>query len=219
MPFPQPRTSRGQLAAFTLIELLVVISIIIALSAIGLTVAVGVNQRSAITKTRTELAVLAQALEEYKRQYGDYPQTGLSGLRDAANRARAEPALASVSSRSLTERQLFNALTGKLGPKLDPLQGRQFIDLANFSLYSSLPADLPTPGNATFRDNFLLDAWGSAYVYCYRTNGTGVGGWAQPSYILFSVGPDGLNRIGDPGASGAINLTDPINIDNIYANR
>ena len=36
----------------------------------------GAKQRAALARAKSELSVLAQALEDYKRHYGDYPQTG-----------------------------------------------------------------------------------------------------------------------------------------------
>ncbi|MET0261690.1 MAG: prepilin-type N-terminal cleavage/methylation domain-containing protein, partial [Rariglobus sp.] len=62
--------------AFTLIELLTVIAIIAILAAITFGVVKGVNERAAIGQAKAELASLAQALEAYKLQYGDYPQAG-----------------------------------------------------------------------------------------------------------------------------------------------
>lgn len=98
--------------AFTLIELLTVIAIIAILVGITFGVIKGVNERAAIGQAKAELAVLAQALEAYKKQYGDYPQT--------------------------VERAVFlQSLIGKKGPKGDPISGKAFIETSRFTFNSS----------------------------------------------------------------------------------
>src|SRR5512140_2597706 len=69
------RRSLGE-GGFTLIELLLVMSIIVALAGFAVVGIVGAQQRAAIARAKSELALLAQALEDFKRHYGDYPQTG-----------------------------------------------------------------------------------------------------------------------------------------------
>lgn len=193
---------RGR-AAFTLLELLAVIAIIAVLTGI----VIGVGRRSAETgrsaRAKAELAALSAALEAYKRQHGDYPQTGaVPNLADTAAPASADaPGI------------LFNALAGKRGPRptLTPLDGRAFVELAKFTLQN--PAALPSPGNTAQLANAFVDPWGRRYLYAYRT-GTG---WTNPSYVLWSTGPDG----DDAGltAQGFIDVAPAANADNLYANR
>jgi general secretion pathway protein G len=208
--------SQAPARAFTLIELLTVISIIAILSAISLNVVKGVKERSAVGLAKAELAALSQALEMYKLQYGDYPQTGMS--------ADTVAVPATAPSTSNVQYRLFNALAGKLGPKLDPLtSGKSFVDLARFSLFSKEAADMPTPTGNTPVSNAFLDPWGQTYVYYYKTVATGTPTWRSPSYVLFSVGPDGEKEDADITALGVVNhdtaTMDPKNVDNIYANR
>lgn len=135
------RTPRS--AGFTLIELLTVIAILAALSGIAFGVVRGVKQRAAIAQAKAELAALSQSLEEYKRQYGDYPQTAAS------------------------PEKLFQALNGALGPTGATLtNGRRFITAANFRLNDT------DPRKADDAANFLVDPWGNAYHYVYFHNTT-----------------------------------------------
>jgi len=184
--------------AFTLIELLAVIAIIALLSAITFGIVKGVNERAAIGQAKAELSVLAQALESYKRQYGDYPQVGTSS------------ALESTASATGQSGKFFNSLFGKLGPTLTvvAIDGKSFIEAAKFSLSSSTA--LPTSGNKTAVANAFIDPWGRFYVYAY------VSGWS--TYRLLSVGPDG--KVGDTfnNTTGAITASPNDGVDNIYSN-
>ena len=194
-----------------MIELLTVIAIIGILAAITFGVAKGVQERSAIQQARAELGTLATALENYKRQYGDYPQTG------AVSPAGADggPAIGSITT-SYSQAAFFNALGGKYGPKLANFaNGKVFVELSKFSLERP---DLPVLTNDTVVANAFLDPWGRRYIYAYRNAGA-PGTWAAPSFALFSVGPDGKVKSGDPTNTGAIDYAHVDNLDNIYSNR
>jgi hypothetical protein len=81
----------------------------------------GVHARAAAARARAELAVLAQAIESWRGQYGDYP-----AATDAA--------------------ELFELLSGRRGPNhhvIDP-PGPAFIEAGRFSL---MAADVAAPGN------------------------------------------------------------------------
>jgi prepilin-type N-terminal cleavage/methylation domain-containing protein len=206
----RPSDSRVRLAAFTLIELLTVIAIIGILAAITFGVSKGVTERAAISTAKGELAALAAALENYKRQYGDYPQTG--GTAPAVVNPTA--VITTASAQSL----FFNALAGKFGPKLAPLQNsKTFVEFAKFNLET---ANFPVQTNTTDVANAFLDPWGRRYVYRYRDTASPAT-WTAPSYVLFSVGPDGLtkNVTSDPSPAGVVDYADVNNADNIYANR
>jgi general secretion pathway protein G len=190
--------------AFTLIELLTVIAIIGILAAIAFSVMGGVKERAAISQAKTELASLAQALEAYKLQYGDYPQTG-----SAANTTEA--------SASATDGPgiLFNALTGKRGPLSSTnvvTNGRAYLETARFSLQDTSSAGAPVTG-ATQVANAFVDPWGRRYLYYYKTSSS----WVRVGYILVSAGPDG--SITAPTSAGDPQLTVSANVDNLYSNR
>jgi prepilin-type N-terminal cleavage/methylation domain-containing protein len=208
MSFPLISRVRDSRRAFTLIELLTVMAIIGILAGITFGVVRGVQERAAISQCRTELASLAQALEAYKKQYGDYPQTGASAI--------TAPTTAAAATATSVEGYLFNALMGKRGPKLDPIQGKQFIEASKFNLQT---ANLPTPGNTTSVENGIIDPWGRLYLYFYRTNAAGVPAWKQSSYVLLSAGPNGVLGINVTNA-GLVTETDNAQAaDNLYANR
>jgi prepilin-type N-terminal cleavage/methylation domain-containing protein len=202
-----PLITSGLIArkAFTLIELLTVIAIIGILAAITFGVATGVKKQASVSRTRTELITLSQALEAYKKQYGDYPQTGASA-----------GDLLSTATTTTVEGQLFNALMGKYGPKLAAIQGKQFTEPTKFTLQSTA---LPTGGNNTPVDNAFLDPWGRLYLYYYRSNAAGVSLWKQSSYILLSAGPDGQLGITITPAGLITDTDNTLSADNIYANR
>lgn len=67
--------SRRLTGGFSLAELLVVSAIIATLVFIGFGIIQGVRQQTARSHARSDLAALSQALEQYRRHYGDYPQT------------------------------------------------------------------------------------------------------------------------------------------------
>jgi prepilin-type N-terminal cleavage/methylation domain-containing protein len=199
--------------AFTLIELLTVISIIAILTAIGLKVIKGVKERSSVGLAKVELAALSQALEMYKLQYGDYPQTGRTA-------ATAFTAPVTAVANTSVQYMLFNALNGKLGPKLAALTNQKFfVDLARFSLFQTESANMPTAAGLPV-ENAFLDPWGQTYIYYYKTVGGAT--WTSPTYVLFSVGPDGEKADTDINSAGVVNYDsatmDTKNLDNIYAN-
>ncbi|MDF3056787.1 MAG: hypothetical protein K0R17_1002 [Rariglobus sp.] len=201
--------------AFTLIELLVVIAIIAILASITFGVIKGVNERAAIAQAKTEVAVLAQALEAFKKQYGDYPQTG--GFTSAG--INGTPTIGSITTAS-AQAKLFNALVGKLGPTCVVMKrpgGKMWVDISKFSLETTtMPAIEPTPitEDVTQAANAFLDPWGRRYMYYYKTAGSTT--WKHPSYFLYSVGPDGQDT---PPSATTITYTDTKNLDNLYANR
>ena len=204
MSSPLLPRGRGATQAFTLIELLTVIAIIGILSGIAFGVMSGVRNRAAISKARSELITISAALDSYKRQYGDYPQT------DAFTAADAPTSVAASDQPSL----LFNALAGKLGPKLDPIAGKPMLELGKFSLLK--PGDVPQLDNTSSVTNAIVDPWGRAYLYSYRDDRDGRDTtWKNASFLLLSAGPDGKVNLPD---DGLINKDHADNVDNVYPN-
>jgi len=103
----------GVTAAFTLLEVLVTVTIVVALCAIALRSTHRAGQASRATRARAELAVLAVALEEYRRVCGDYPRTN-------------DPA------------RFLQSLIGRRGPRDEVTGLRSFIELSRFTVERSL---------------------------------------------------------------------------------
>lgn len=70
-----PRLSRARSSAFTLIELLTVIAIIAILAALILATSGFVQERAGRSRAQTEIAAIESALELYKIDNGDYPES------------------------------------------------------------------------------------------------------------------------------------------------
>lgn len=204
----EPRRAR----AFTLIEILTVIAIIAVLAGITLGAARGVKQRAAMAQAKAELAVLATALESYKRQYGDYPWTGT-----AANDPLLSAPLAEDGPGIL-----FNALAGKRGPleDLTAMDGKTWVDFGRLTVQD--PTKLPEHGSTGQLANAFVDPWGRRYLYFYNPSTA----WKAVGYVLYSVGPDGAkaetpaecHKAPDPD-SGAYDAAETANADNLYANQ
>jgi prepilin-type N-terminal cleavage/methylation domain-containing protein len=171
LPRRRPAHSQGATRAFTLIELLMVIALIGILAAITLSAVRGVKERASIGQAKAELAVLATALESYKRQYGDYPQ-----IQDA----EGDPA------------RLYESLLGQRGPGNNLLTtGRKvFIEVGKLSLAAEDPED---------SDNYLVDPWGHAYRYIYYSRTNTTANITQRGYVLYSSGPDGEHTLPTDG--------------------
>ena len=184
---------------FTLLELLTVMGIIAILAGIVLGVGRRANESGKIARAKVELAALSNALEAYKTQYGDYPQT-------------------------LNSSVLLQSLIGKVGPNSSStaINGRALIESAKFSIATAALPDVPVDP-FTNPSAVLLDPWDNPYLYAYST---AANGWKNSSFVLFSAGPDGvatlplpLNGIIDALYDNTQQNGRAINTDNLYANR
>lgn len=196
----------------------------------------GVKQRANIARARADLSALANALEEFKRHYGDYPQLGdfnqASPLAPATNLANTT-GLNGPNTQSV-QGKLFNCLTGVYGPRAtspaDRLNGPNFLDVGKFHIAGTLantflvPA-ASTPGQPPIKieqNAGLVDPWGRFYVYYYKGTRTPAN-WQAPGYVLYSAGPTvATNGNQTPPiaiATGLFLATQTAEmIDNIYAN-
>jgi prepilin-type N-terminal cleavage/methylation domain-containing protein len=175
--------------AFTVTELMVVVTVMAILLGISFNLTRSVTQQGLVAKARNELAGVGQALALYKLQFGDFPSTD-------------------------QERELYAALTGKLGPGADrpklPSGGKIFLN--NMSLYT-LEKDIPPTYVA---DNMLMDPWGNPYHFAYKP---GSGAWNSGSYVLYSDGPDRKSKKSSIYTGSGIlqpEATKGDNLDNIY---
>lgn len=96
------------------------------------------------------------------------------------------------------EAQLLRALLGRRGPITDTaIHGRALIETTRFMIGGDV----------------LLDPWGRAYVYVYKT----VAPWSNSSYVLYSAGPDGREN-SRLLAGGFLDAAGTGDEDNIHAN-
>lgn len=134
-------------------------------------------------------------------------------------RAKAELAALSVAletykhqygdyPRFADARLLLQALLGRLDLNGHPLtpNGRVLLDLAHFTTEQT-----GDPlADVSLR---LLDPWGQAYAYVYKVPS---GAWTNPSFVLYSAGPDGVAQTALT-ADGYPNREADVNLDNLYA--
>jgi type II secretory pathway pseudopilin PulG len=217
--------ARRRCRAVSLLEVLTVMGVIALLMTITITLMRGGKQRAALGKARAELAALTQALEDYKRHYGDYPQTG--------NAAQATPIVGAAIGNSQAQALLLNALLGVYGPSnfATRINGPTLIELSKFTLEVQLTTATATTfgvaqGNPPTKQavsNCLIDPWGNRYMYYYKAasppNRPVANQWQAPAYLLFSVGPDGAHTAPSTatGLYTGTAQTTGNNADNLYA--
>lgn len=211
--------------AFTLLELLTVIAILAILTSISIGMIRSTKQRANLARAKAELAVLVQALEDYKRYYGDYPQTGPSAANSQRVVGTTGPGLNTAQAR------LFNALIGVYGPTNfnTRLNGPMFVEITKLHVDVALnnttfAVATGTPPTKTANNNAFVDPWGNRYLYFYKNAGAGggrPGAWTAPSFLLYSAGPDG-GATTLPSAAGIFSGTTQTtgdNADNVYADK
>lgn len=209
---PHPRqTSRaiGRRPCFTLLELLVVIAVITIL--VGIVVGgVGIaNRKAAEAKTRALLTQLEIAFDQYKQQFGYFPQWSAT---------TTDAAWAPINQRFVrgtsTDMGLESAAPAP--------RGKYFLDVATlvFSGADNTPvtfqrSSTPADGDVTYNGptNSLMDTFDHA-IY-YRCPGF----QNKESYDLWSAGADGKygtsSTTPGTGTSGATNATDATNSDDL----
>jgi len=230
---PVRRSPGGE--AFTLLELLTVIAIIAILTTFAIGAVRGAKERANIARTRSELAALVTALEEFKRLYGDYPQTG------EYMQAPVTPTSVSATAPNGTgpgnqsaQAKLFNCLTGVFGPRAftnaDRLNGPNLLDVGKFTLNPAtllntflVPvSNTPNPPSKPEQNACLLDPWGRRYLYYYK-NARTPNAWQATGYVLYSAGRTlAVNGTQTPPITvntGLMLATQTAEMaDNIYAN-
>ena len=166
----------------TLVELLVVVGIIGALMAMFLAFDSGIEARKRNTVARAELDIIAQALEQFKLKYGDYPWIQFGNTAQGNTPARFYEALTGEAQLVISATAVnVEAVTGSTGPSL--------IDTSKMSLDPTSP--------------FLVDPWGNPYEYYYIPNGTApvpndeFALWKSKSFVLLSLGADGAQETSD----------------------
>lgn len=186
---PRGHTRGNRRRAFTLIELMAVILVVLVLAAIGMGVAGYVQKKVAVATTKSQIAAIELALENYKSDWGYYPPT--SPFRISANGMREV-------TNAIT---LYNALC-----PTNPASGRK--------VYLR-PSPQQVKTNVTTQRPILVDPWGGTYNYYSSpttpfsvvntsppyNHGYTLGGQVNgQSFDLFSYGPDHYTFV--PGACG-----------------
>ena len=202
-----PRNARrlsrsSSTSGFTLIELLMVVAVILVLAGITFGVSRGVQNAQARSKVKGELAILAQALEEFKASNGDYPW-----LSD--NPTELSKALLGWKKFVRATNVTFDDKAANEVPSTGP---KAFIDPTKLDYAGTLPTTATTaPSNIQF-----LDPWGQAYVYEYKTGAADA--WDNFGYVLYSRGADGEHTpVADDGVLTQAIRDNDLNIDNIYS--
>jgi len=165
-------------SAFTLVELMVVIVVIGIVGGIIFSGAGYLFEKQAIKQAKVEVEVLKIALDEFKREYGDFPETFDN-----------EGEMASFI--------LFHSLYGTHQLSLDT-ETWERVEVSEFRK-NLLPVDkmtletLSDDGSEKFNfsefDHFLVDPWGEPFIYQFpRQDG-------HRGFLLYSKGPD---QKGDP---------------------
>ncbi|HYD85249.1 MAG TPA: type II secretion system protein GspG [Opitutus sp.] len=103
--------------------------------------------------------------------------------------------------------ELLQALIGRRGANGEPTEARGLIDLAQFSTDGEADPFVETRAK-------LVDAWGAAYVYAYKTGAATA--WKMTGFVLYSAGPDREHVAAHPG-TGYIDAAAAENADNLYA--
>ena len=132
---PVHRGRGGARPGFTLLEVLAVMAVVAVLFTLSVGAIRGVKERAQTARARAELAALATALEDFRRLYGDYPQTG------EFTQASATPtALTAGPGVQTAQAKLFNCLTGTFGARdlSTRLNGPNLIEVGRFVVNGTL---------------------------------------------------------------------------------
>jgi len=209
--------SSSSCRGFTLIELFVVLSIIVVLAGITLGVSKGVSQQIALSRARGEMAALAQALDQFKLYYGDYPKVSDGGEFDLYA-AMIGMRGVSMEETVVGETVQFNYFTSK---------SKHFVELAKFQMNLEPIADSSQPPktlDTNFEDNYFVDPWGEPYQYSYESgdevvnegNTFGPTSWKKKGFVLMSLGPDKQgSSIPVDGLMDDYRSSDSVNQDNL----
>jgi general secretion pathway protein G len=173
----RPRERNGRTPAgcraFSLVEMLVVLVIIVILTGIVIRVAKHAQDRSAAATARAEIAQLMAALEEYRKDAGDYPRTDYYDANDHGEVLYCGLANVQVPLS-------FNNVSKVWGVG---------------KVYFEFPPERLAYGAGGSPQ--LLDPWGNPYRYKHPHNVGNTQGNVVWGYALSSDGPDGTSGTGD----------------------
>lgn len=170
--------------AFTLIEILIVVGILALLMGLTTQMLSTVSANQGRAKARTDMALIASALESFAGRYGGYPRVNASG--------DEKKAAASI----------YKCLAGKMVLRVDDGQitmsdvGANRKPLLDVSKLTICDPNDPYAQNVDTEKNgvYFCDPWNEPYLYffdttSYVTNEENTS-WRSPSFILMSKGAD-----------------------------
>ena len=187
-------------SAFTLVELLVVLSIVVILAGITFSVASGVQSTRLKSTAKAELSLLAQSIESFRMNQGDYPVT------------QSPEDNAITLSKSLLGWKAFLGSPAKFMDRrlsrTEPAP-KPFIPVSKINF----EGELPESPRVKPTDIQFVDPWGQAYVYAYKESSN----WDNFEFVLFSKGEDGKSSpIPSDGILTRAFKEEADNLDNIY---
>jgi len=188
---------------FTLVEMLVVIAIIGILATMAIAVAPGVMNMQTLAKAEGQMQVIAQALEQYKGRYHEYPPADTDNKYLTQALYGMEGTDVDDTTKSgwvlLVPRRSGNGVI-MVSKIAEPLLGKDFKLLSSINGNESLK---------NTENDRLIDPWDNPYEYYYAsttdmarkvTDTTRT--WKYPGFILYSKGPNGEGTLPEPISSG-----------------
>ena len=218
-------------SGLTLIELLTVIAIMVALAAVVFSVGTSVQHRNEQAVAKAEIQAIAQALDQFKLRYGDYPWIRFELDADGSSTTSTKLTTAVEFYKYLTGAKTFAITkTGEnylgVGTDFSGTQKLSFIDPSKMTVAED-GSDNP----------YFVDPWGNAYEYFYKNaaetkdDAINFTNWKTKGFVLLSLGKDGTHQItgggnvyrnyyneGDiPSPKSYFNVPgqDQVNLDNI----
>ena len=187
-------------SAFTLVELLVVLSIVVILAGITFSVASGVQSTRLKSTAKAELSLLAQSIESFRMNQGDYPVT----QSPEDNAITLSKSLLGWKAFLGSPAKFMDRRLSRTAPAPKP-----FIPVSKINF----EGEIPESPRVKPTDIQFVDPWGQAYVYAYKESAN----WDNFEFVLFSKGEDGKSSpIPSDGILTRAFKEEADNLDNIY---
>ncbi len=170
--------------AFTLVEILIVIGIIALLMGLTTQMLGTVSANQGRAKARTDLALIASALESFASRYGGYPRISASG---------DEKKAAASLYRCLVGKTVLTVEDGQVIMSDVGTNRKPFVDATKLRICD--PTDpLLQDVDPEKSDVYFGDPWNEPYLYFFDTTSHITNesntSWRSSSFVLMSKGPD-----------------------------